>query len=312
MILCEPMSTMSREVVSSEESSSYPDESELDLGLGLSLGGGKDKIKPPHTAAAVGGSRDGYATILTAKDFPLLGSTKDSSSSSSSASVTKAKKNGCCGTKRTQEPSFLPGRSVVSRAVGWPPIPTHRMNSSVNHLKSPAAEELTSTVDKFSSKNNVVDKTNVNQKVATENGPGKASLFVKVNIDGFPIGRKVDLNAHSCYETLAHTLDDMFRPGVTDGARRSIMEEQVGMAGMRQPMRLLGGMSDFVLTYEDKDGDWMLVGDVPWEMFLSAVRRLRIVKTDEAKGLALISRDRYRRQMKIYSKNLEQSESKHL
>lgn len=23
--------------------------------------------------------------------------------------------------------------------------------------------------------------------------------------------------------------------------------------------------SECVLTYEDKDGDWMLVGDVPWE-----------------------------------------------
>ena len=23
--------------------------------------------------------------------------------------------------------------------------------------------------------------------------------------------------------------------------------------------------SEFVPTYEDKDGDWMLVGDVPWE-----------------------------------------------
>ena len=23
--------------------------------------------------------------------------------------------------------------------------------------------------------------------------------------------------------------------------------------------------SDFSLTYEDKDGDWMLVGDVPWQ-----------------------------------------------
>ena len=27
---------------------------------------------------------------------------------------------------------------------------------------------------------------------------------------------------------------------------------------------LLSG-SDYVPTYEDKDGDWMLVGDVPWE-----------------------------------------------
>lgn len=23
--------------------------------------------------------------------------------------------------------------------------------------------------------------------------------------------------------------------------------------------------SEYVLTYEDKDGDWMLMGDVPWE-----------------------------------------------
>ena len=27
---------------------------------------------------------------------------------------------------------------------------------------------------------------------------------------------------------------------------------------------LLDGSSGFVLTYEDKDGDWMLAGDVPW------------------------------------------------
>ena len=27
---------------------------------------------------------------------------------------------------------------------------------------------------------------------------------------------------------------------------------------------LLHGL-EYVLTYEDKDGDWMLVGDVPWE-----------------------------------------------
>ena len=32
----------------------------------------------------------------------------------------------------------------------------------------------------------------------------------------------------------------------------------------REKHFLLSGGSDFVLTYEDKDGDWMLVGDVPW------------------------------------------------
>lgn len=29
--------------------------------------------------------------------------------------------------------------------------------------------------------------------------------------------------------------------------------------------RLLDGTSEYVLTYEDKDGDCMLVGDVPWQ-----------------------------------------------
>lgn len=27
----------------------------------------------------------------------------------------------------------------------------------------------------------------------------------------------------------------------------------------------LGNGAEYVPTYEDKDGDWMLVGDVPWK-----------------------------------------------
>jgi len=36
------------------------------------------------------------------------------------------------------------------------------------------------------------------------------------------------------------------------------------MPKVMRPSKLLGGSSDYVLTYEDRDGDWMLVGDVPW------------------------------------------------
>ncbi|KAJ0651303.1 putative transcription factor interactor and regulator AUX-IAA family [Helianthus annuus] len=49
--------------------------------------------------------------------------------------------------------------------------------------------------------------------------------------------------------------------------------------------RLLDGTSEFVLTYEDIDGDCMLVGDVPWQMFLSSVKRLRIMKNSESNEL---------------------------
>ncbi|KAM0002719.1 putative transcription factor interactor and regulator AUX-IAA family [Helianthus debilis subsp. tardiflorus] len=52
-----------------------------------------------------------------------------------------------------------------------------------------------------------------------------------------------------------------------------------------QRSRLLDGSSEFVLTYEDKEGDWMLVGDVPWRMFLGTVKRLRIMKTSDSNGL---------------------------
>ncbi|GFP82968.1 auxin-responsive protein iaa13 [Phtheirospermum japonicum] len=289
-----PMSALSREeindmVISSEESSSYPDE--LELGLGLSLGGGKSRAKAPPAAqtAAGGGSWDQYARILTAKDFPSVVSTKaSSSSSSSSSSVTKANaNNGSCGNKRAAEsPSSPPGRSAISQVVGWPPVRTYRMNSLLNQSKSPVTEDFFSTVDKCKSKNTVPDKTNHGgSNIAKEKGLRKTSLFVKVNVDGVPIGRKVDLNAHSCYETLACALDDMFRPNTAVGARRSTVEEQV-VARTRQPLRLLDGSSDFVLTYEDKEGDWMLVGDVPWGMFLNSVRRLRIMRTADANGLA--------------------------
>ncbi|KAG5560258.1 hypothetical protein RHGRI_003524 [Rhododendron griersonianum] len=44
--------------------------------------------------------------------------------------------------------------------------------------------------------------------------------------------------------------------------------------------------SEYVPSYEDKDGDWMLVGDVPWEMFVDSCNRLRIMKGSEAIGLA--------------------------
>ncbi|MCL7033691.1 hypothetical protein MKW94_015939, partial [Papaver nudicaule] len=55
----------------------------------------------------------------------------------------------------------------------------------------------------------------------------------------------------------------------------------------RKVRDLLNGSED-VLTYEDKDGDWMLVGDVPWEMFIESCKRLRIMKSTDAIGLGTL------------------------
>ena len=39
-----------------------------------------------------------------------------------------------------------------------------------------------------------------------------SEMFVKVNMDGVAVGRKVDLNAYSSYERLLQALEEMFQP----------------------------------------------------------------------------------------------------
>ncbi|GJN35880.1 hypothetical protein PR202_gb24693 [Eleusine coracana subsp. coracana] len=78
--------------------------------------------------------------------------------------------------------------------------------------------------------------------------------FVKVAVAGAPYQRKVDLKAYAGYEQLLAALQDKFTSHFT--VRKAGNEE----------MKLVDGASgtEYVPTYEDKDGDWMLVGDVPW------------------------------------------------
>ncbi|CAK9139563.1 unnamed protein product [Ilex paraguariensis] len=254
----------------SPEVSSYPEESELELGLGLSLGCGGVKAK--------GFPWGECGRILTAKDFRSGFPGKSSAAAVGGVSGTKRGAD-CVGPPEVGSASS----GVSSQVVGWPPIRTYRMNSLVNQAKAAKTEEDNKGVDgnekgKDISKKKVNHGSNKNDAGDREKGH---SGFVKVNMDGLPIGRKVDLNAYSCYETLAETLEDMFfKSTTTICSIRGDKEQQT------QPLKLLDGSSEFVLTYEDKEGDWMLVGDVPWGMFLSTVKRLRIMRTSEANGLA--------------------------
>lgn len=95
-----------------------------------------------------------------------------------------------------------------SQVVGWPPIRAYRMNSLVNQTKSQRGEEDKQIGEKDksddASKKKIYTNTETNAKEKSHLG------FVKVNMDGVPIGRKVDLNVHSCYATLAQMLEDMF------------------------------------------------------------------------------------------------------
>lgn len=51
---------------------------------------------------------------------------------------------------------------------------------------------------------------------------GEKRLFVKINMDGVPIGRKLDLRAHAGYDTLSAAVDHLFR-GLLAGMRCLIL-----------------------------------------------------------------------------------------
>ncbi|KAK4800099.1 hypothetical protein SAY86_025464 [Trapa natans] len=75
-----------------------------------------------------------------------------------------------------------------------------------------------------------------------------AGVYIKVSMDGVPYLRKIDLKVYSGYPELLEDLEGMFK------FKAGEYSEREGYHG-----------SEFVPTYEDKDGDWMLVGDVPWK-----------------------------------------------
>ncbi|XP_059595503.1 auxin-responsive protein IAA1 isoform X1 [Vitis vinifera] len=108
---------------------------------------------------------------------------------------------------------------------------------------------------------------------ASRKNVAKISKYVKVAVDGAPYLRKVDLEMYGSYQQLLGSLEDMFScfPIRNYLNERKLMDPVKG--------------SDYMPTYEDRDGDWMLVGDVPWKMFVESCKRLRLMKSIEAIGL---------------------------
>ncbi|KAF9608059.1 hypothetical protein IFM89_005698 [Coptis chinensis] len=270
---------------------------DLDLGLGLSLcSSSSSSSNNTNKTSWIGGE---YGRILTAKDFGSCISSSSSSSGNNNAVINHScsLKTPVSGTKRpaADPPGSSSPNGGVSQVVGWPPIRTYRINSLVNQTKNSSVDEDKMVIETNKNKdvtNKKSDERNNNNGNVQKKGHLGSSLFVKVNMDGVPIGRKVDLNAHACYETLAQTLENMFFYTSTTTAAATTTDF-IGLSDdmerdreAKKVSKLLGGSSDFVLTYEDRDGDWMLVGDVPWGMFLNTVKRLRIMRTSEAKGLA--------------------------
>ncbi|XP_043706515.1 auxin-responsive protein IAA18-like [Telopea speciosissima] len=163
-------------------------------------------------------------------------------------------------------------RTSPAPVVGWPPVRSFRKNLASGSSSKPAPEIRDSPPAEVN-----VEKTEVCRK----------GLFVKINMDGVPIGRKVDLIAYGSYEKLSSAVDELFRGLLAAQGDSSAAGDQNNNADHKPITGLLDGKGEFTLVYEDNEGDRMLVGDVPWHMFVSTVKRLRVLKSSELPTLQL-------------------------
>nr|GMC76066.1 auxin-responsive protein IAA26-like [Ipomoea batatas] len=130
-------------------------------------------------------------------------------------------------------PNAFQKRSAPSSVVGWPPIRSLRKNRASSSFLKPSSESQ-----------NLVESS-------------QKGLFVKINMDGVPIGRKVDLKACDSYKKLSSAVDELFT---------GLLAAQNGYKeGGKVFASLLDGRGEYALIYEDNEGDRKLVKDVQWQ-----------------------------------------------
>ncbi|KAI5649352.1 hypothetical protein M9H77_35357 [Catharanthus roseus] len=222
---------------------------ETELCLGLPGGGGGGTGEITDQSMRITGKRGFSETV----DLKLNLQSNDQSS----VDLNEKVKNPPSKETNSKDPVKPPAKAQV---VGWPPVRAFRKN--------------------------IMAQKNNTEVEAGEKGSSSSSssvAFVKVSMDGAPYLRKVDLKIYKSYQELADALAKMFS-SFTMGNYGT----QQGMIDFMNESKLMDllNSSEYVPTYEDKDGDWMLVGDVPWEMFVDSCKRLRIMKGSEAIGLA--------------------------
>ncbi|CAK9211671.1 unnamed protein product [Sphagnum troendelagicum] len=174
-------------------------------------------------------------------------------------------------------PATAATTTMQSQMVGWPPVRNFRKTLVQQQPPRPAPPQErqprpTTTTPQVTT--TLVPLTAAAAAAPASNGTQvtQTSFLVKVYMDGLSIGRKVDLTVNNSYERLKSALEDMFQ---------DMFQQFISKTGMfsscSQKLNFLHS-SEYVLTYEDRESDLMLVGDVPWEMFTTIVRRLRIMK----------------------------------
>ncbi|GMI92568.1 hypothetical protein HRI_002926100 [Hibiscus trionum] len=164
-------------------------------------------------------------------------------------------------------------RIAYSPVVGWPPVRSFRKNLASNSLSKPASES-----------------SNDNKDTGVKPENPKTQLFVKINMEGIPIGRKINLSAYNSYEELSLAIDELF------SCLLAAQSDPLGPQNESEIKELaassLAGSGEYTLIYEDDEGDRVLVGDVPWHMFVSTAKRLHVLKSSEISTPQVCSKEK--------------------
>ncbi|XP_059641829.1 auxin-responsive protein IAA27-like [Cornus florida] len=196
-----------------------------------------------------------------------------------------AKSSGLFSPKGGSNGSAMESKNMKEAAVVVPPSPKPVQEKKEHHGGAPAAKaQVVGWPPIRSFRKNTMATSSAKNSDDADVKSGSGCLYVKVSMDGAPYLRKVDLKTYCNYVELSSALEKMFSCFTIGQCASHGLPGRDGLSESRLKDLLHG--SEYVLTYEDKDGDWMLVGDVPWEMFAESCRRLRIMKGSEAIGLA--------------------------
>ncbi|XP_051223354.1 auxin-responsive protein IAA2 [Lolium perenne] len=163
---------------------------------------------------------------------------------------------------------------AAAPVVGWPPVRSFRRNLAASKPSSSKED----------------GRGNQDVDVAVKAGAGdervsRKGQFVKINMDGIPIGRKVELKEHGSYADLSAAVDNLFR---------GLLAAQRDLAATADGKLLAISGGEYTLVYEDDEGDRMLVGDVPWKMFIATAKRLRVLKSSDLSASSLTAGSRKR------------------
>ncbi|KAK4266029.1 hypothetical protein QN277_027004 [Acacia crassicarpa] len=195
-------------------------------------------------------SSSSSSSSIDSSNYPL-GTAKTATASSSSSSSSSCLSSVCRNTSNSSRTDLITDLRLgltISPSSSQPGFPNSNPRSRNQTSDWPPIKSIL--------RSTLVEKQNQWSQV-------KPSLFVKVYMEGIPIGRKLNLLAHHSYDGLVRALVHMFRTTI--------------LCPNSQPLH---SGNFHVLTYEDQEGDWMMVGDVPWEMFLTSVKRLKITRAD--------------------------------